>query len=294
MRTLRLQSSQHSSKHCLERFQFTWDLKLTLPRYGFPGNTLNAVDGGIVFYFYDGPTPPSNVFAEFNAIGALVDQTKTQSYYSVSQSVNGGKQPGFGNSFRANTVPNMPADQMVQFLDVYSNETFSKTFLDGIQNLDVQLVSVDTQPLSVNILQASQVQGGNALGFDPANGDRIWIENSYSWLGELCNTKCPQFSKESSDKLLAYQKTHYAGVTPTNYKSGDIEFTKSVSFYDCEGMNLLTSDSYNPLFMNDAAPYQDVYSSYGQKNLARLQSIKKQYDPTGFFTHRQGGFKLPS
>ena len=51
--------------------------------------------------------------------------------------------------------------------------------------------------------------------------------------------------------------------------------------------------SYNPLFMNDAAPDQSIYASYGSANLARLQSIKAAYDPTGFFTNRQGGFKLP-
>lgn len=45
--------------------------------------------------------------------------------------------------------------------------------------------------------------------------------------------------------------------------------------------------------MNDAAPYQDVYSSYGTTNLQRLQANKQAYDPTGFFTNRQGGFKLP-
>jgi hypothetical protein len=46
--------------------------------------------------------------------------------------------------------------------------------------------------------------------------------------------------------------------------------------------------------MNDAAPDQDPYSSYGETNLQRLVTIKKQYDPTGFFTERQGGFKLPA
>lgn len=46
--------------------------------------------------------------------------------------------------------------------------------------------------------------------------------------------------------------------------------------------------------MNDAAPNQDVYSSYGQENLQKLQAAKQKYDPSGFFTNRQGGFKLPS
>lgn len=55
-----------------------------------------------------------------------------------------------------------------------------------------------------------------------------------------------------------------------------------------------TQSRYNPLFMNDAAPYQDPYTSYGETNLAKLQAAKLKYDPTGFFTDRQGGFKLPA
>lgn len=57
---------------------------------------------------------------------------------------------------------------------------------------------------------------------------------------------------------------------------------------------MLTLFRYNPLFLNDVAPDQDVYSSYAPANLVRLQTIKKAYDPNGFFTTRQGGFKLPA
>lgn len=49
--------------------------------------------------------------------------------------------------------------------------------------------------------------------------------------------------------------------------------------------------SQNPLFMNDAADYQDVYSSYGESNKARLRKIAKAYDPNGFM-NRQGGWQL--
>lgn len=47
----------------------------------------------------------------------------------------------------------------------------------------------------------------------------------------------------------------------------------------------------NPLFMNDAADYQDVYGSYGPTNKVRLASIAKAYDPTGFM-FRQGGWSF--
>lgn len=48
--------------------------------------------------------------------------------------------------------------------------------------------------------------------------------------------------------------------------------------------------------MNDAAPDQNdaIYNSYGSDNIARLKAVKAAYDPTGFFTNRQGGFKLPA
>lgn len=188
---------------------------------------LNAIEGSTVFFFYDGPTP-SNVFAEFDAIEPFMDNTTTQSYYSLSQVAGAGKLPqgAFGNSFRANTIPNLPTKQMVQYLNYYWNQTFTKSFLNSVENLDVQILSVDTQPMSVVIQQAMQLQGGNALGLNPANGDRVWIENSITWLGDLCDTQCPQFSKTSSNKVLAYQKKHYGGIAPTNYKSGNLNFTK--------------------------------------------------------------------
>lgn len=47
----------------------------------------------------------------------------------------------------------------------------------------------------------------------------------------------------------------------------------------------------NPLFMNDAADYQDVYASYGSENEARLREIRQKYDPNGLMM-RQGGFKF--
>lgn len=189
---------------------------------------MDAVTGSIVFFFYDGPTPPSSVFAEFDAIQEEIDDTMTQPYYNLSQIALAGKLTGVGNSFRANTVPNLPAEQMVEYLETYHSATFNATFIDSLTDLDVQIVSFDTQPLSVSILEASQAQGGNVLGFDPANGDRVWIENSWTWLGDLCDTQCPQYSQQISDQLLADQKAKYPGVPPTNYKSGDVEFIKFV------------------------------------------------------------------
>lgn len=61
-----------------------------------------------------------------------------------------------------------------------------------------------------------------------------------------------------------------------------------------EYQNITTASRYNPLFLNDVAPNQDPYTSFGPDNLARLKRVKQSYDPKGFFTTRQGGFKLPT
>ncbi|OQO03643.1 hypothetical protein B0A48_10308 [Cryoendolithus antarcticus] len=247
-------------------------------QFGLPLNVLNVVTGPLLFMFYDGPTPPAGVFDEFNAISSLSDDTGAKRYADLAQEAGGGALVGFGTSFREITYPNLPENKMVDFFSHYYDATFNSTLVDGIQSgLDVQITGFDPQPLSVRVARASQAQGGNALGLNPDHGDRIWIENNFVWGSPLCQDRCPQYSKQVSETLLEYQKSTFGGIAPTNYKSGD-----------------LNTVNYNPLFMNDVAPDQDVYSSYGPTNLARLKAAKKLYDPKGFFTNRQGGFKLPT
>lgn len=42
-----------------------------------------------------------------------------------------------------------------------------------------------------------------------------------------------------------------------------------------------------PLFLNYAAPEQNVLATYGK--YAELQATKRKYDPTGFFSSNQPG-----
>lgn len=71
------------------------------------------------------------------------------------------------------------------------------------------------------------------------------------------------------------RKRGFAGLEPTNYKSGDLQ-----------------EASYQPLFMNDAMYNQDVFASYGSANHDRLVQIQRERDPKGFFAKRTGGFKV--
>ena len=195
-------------------------------QFGLPANLLNVVTGPLIFFFYDGPKPPADVFAAFDAISSLTDDTKTRTYADLSQEEGGADLTGFGNSFRANTFPNLPTNEMVQFYDKLFNLSFSQSLDDSLKNLDAQVLGYDPQPLSVRVTKASQAQGGNALGFDPANGDRIWIEHNALWVNQLCDKKCPQYANSVADAIATFQKKTFPGIKPTNYKSGDVSFTK--------------------------------------------------------------------
>ena len=49
------------------------------------------------------------------------------------------------------------------------------------------------------------------------------------------------------------------------------------------------------IYLNYAAPWQDVIPSYGEESVCRLQKLRAEVDPWEVFTRRvPGGFKIPS
>lgn len=195
-------------------------------QFGLPLNLLNAVTGPLLFFFYDGPEPPKGVFDEFDKIESISDDTKARSYYDLSNEAGGAKIDGFGNSFREDTYQNLPAEQMTDFFETVYEQVSNQSFKASLRPLDAQIMGFVPQPVSKGIAEASQAQGGNALGLDPKHGDRIWIENNFLWANQNCNEECPDLSREVSDDIEKYHRANYADVPPTNYESGDLEYVK--------------------------------------------------------------------
>lgn len=193
-------------------------------QFGLPGNLINAVGGPLFFFFYDGETPPPGVFDEFDAIDSLSDETGTKPYTDITGAAGGASLQGFGASFRELTFPNLPAENMTAFYDGVYDRVYKQSLKDGLTNLNIQIMGFDPQPVSKLIAQASQDQGGNALGLDPSSGDRIWIENNLLWTGNLCNDKCPTYSEDVMNDILEFSKSTFGGMEPTNYESGDVDF----------------------------------------------------------------------
>lgn len=77
------------------------------------GNESSTIN---INYFYDGPAPPSNVFAAFMSIPSLSGTTKTQRYPQLLN-VSGSSSLGLSSSNAVNSLPNMPSNNMTSFLD---------------------------------------------------------------------------------------------------------------------------------------------------------------------------------
>ncbi|GFG03141.1 hypothetical protein IFM61392_02653 [Aspergillus lentulus] len=227
-----------------------------------------------IFFFYDGSTPPANAFSGLENVEAILDTTATTTYVNITNLTGGARPDGFSVGARVNTFPSLKPEKTSQLLEalfeLYQNQIRNISSRD----IDIQMGAFTPQPLSVRIARASANQGGNALGLDPANGDRIWVENNLMWTNPVCNEACPAYLREITNQATSDFTSTFEDETPTNYQWGDIRFI-----------------SLNPLFMNDAADDQDVYSSYGAKNKARLQQIAQAYDSAGFMK-RQGGWVL--
>lgn len=52
---------------------------------------------------------------------------------------------------------------------------------------------------------------------------------------------------------------------------------------------------YDPfIYLDYAAPWQEVIKGYGEENVKKLQELRKRVDPNEVFTHKvEGGFKIP-
>lgn len=105
------------------------------------------------------------------------------------------------------------------------------------------------QPISTNIIEAMQKNGGNSLGLKVEDGPLVLVSTPMAW-------DVPDMDdivEESTEALIR-----------------DMERTAGEK-------GLLHGFKY----MNYAGPGQDVFESYGEESLARLRETAEKYDPEG-------------
>ncbi|CAI4215036.1 unnamed protein product [Parascedosporium putredinis] len=105
------------------------------------------------------------------------------------------------------------------------------------------------QPISTNIIEGMQKNGGNALGLKPEDGPLMIVQTSASWddgsIDSIVEESCQRFISEVEE--LAKQLDVPAG----------------------------------PVYMNYAGSKQRVLESYGDESFKRLKATANKYDPKG-------------
>lgn len=223
---------------------------------------IDAVPVIIVYYFYDGATPPTDdgPLAPFLAIPALVDATETRTYTDLLKS-NGDPAALFlaRFSFRTFTIPHIP-----DYPGIYQEiHDYWSSIVSGSGTVTEQC-SIDFQPVPSVIGQRSEARGGNAIGISGSDPNRLFLELECAWGSGLDDAAVYDITRQ----VTAWLQTK---IPQWNALAG------------------LDADAYLPLFMNDAMGDQNVTESY--RAYDGLKALQREVDVDGLFNARAGGFK---
>jgi hypothetical protein len=169
-------------------------------------------------------------------------------------------------SFRTITLPIQPSNPgfLAEVEDIFTNVSAKySTKFKGYGGLGLVF-----QPFTRGFGKAADASGGNAMGLTGTDHDRYVLEVPGLYNDKADDGIIQAWGKEFEDQVLERLK-----VVSANLKA--------------KGVNI---GMYNPYFMNDAGPDQDVLSSY--KDAATFAKLQRSVDPEGFFSKRAGGYKF--
>ncbi|KAI0157384.1 putative oxidoreductase [Xylariaceae sp. FL1272] len=156
------------------------------------------------------------------------------------------------------TVTFEPTEAMIKEAYVAFNKS-----LPQVQHVTGISWALNLEPLPPHIYEAQGGSGANALGLTDQGGRSLVVcLISPSWSDAAQNDQVYVAAKALMDDISARAK------------------------------RLDVHDPY--IYLNYAAPWQDVISSYGAASVARLRQVRAKYDPDRVFTKQvAGGFKIP-
>ncbi|KAG6991367.1 bifunctional solanapyrone synthase [Physcia stellaris] len=254
---------------------------------------LGQVWGGVIAYNNTYVDALMNAFAKYQRSGQLDTKSAVISYMVFSQNIN-----------LVTLVYLAPVDRPAAFAPFYDipslydqtriHDTFSDligppldngiprwtwstttmyldspTYIEAAticQNQSAKLQSIANgtlvllpQPISKSMITAASSTGGNPMGITPK--EQMWLSLNLGWTKQSDDDKVPNIMDETI--ALIENLTETRGV-------------------------------YDPFkFLNDASPTQPVFHSYGERNLEKLKTAARKYDPHGMFEKQvPGGFKI--
>lgn len=235
---------------------------------------LGGVGVWILHRFYDGEQPSQGAFKQFEAIDHIpgLDGGWARSYGDLLYANGyGADSMAYARmNFRMVTLPLLPGQEGVEHLkdatSAWLNET--KSFQDN-NRLAVESFALQSFPSLIG--QATARGEGNAMGLTASDGPRWMIELASIHSDSGADNAIVETSRKVFDRLVTDLKVRLN--------------SRKVSTSDVSAK----VEDYNPLFMNDAAFDQDVYSSY--RDFSKFRDLQRQMDPEGFWL-RTGGFKF--
>jgi len=196
------------------------------------------------------------VFEQFNRIPAMVREPRMSNLTSLLHAI----ELAYGNRQSwSNTAVKGTSAALLQ--DILSLHEAHVARVAARANGSPFTPYLTFQPIPVNVLQAMQVNGGNALGLNPQAGPLIIVQSTTTW-----NSPALDPTVESSSR----------------------EFIRQV--------NKLAKDrglDHGFVYINYAETSQDVFGSYGKASLQGLRKVALKYDPDGLLQKLwKGYFKL--
>lgn len=223
---------------------------------------LNVVDSWILFLFYDGPSPPKGLFANFTDVNPLLDTTRRRTYADLIGLSNWVVLKGEVVQIATETIP-LPsaANEEKVFEGIHAhwrNITDTKLLEPGI------VASIAWQPFPKAIAREARKRSPDLIDADD-DVDKIIIEMNYAFL------LLPNY-----DAMANTMEATYSGVR------------NRVTAWQADGT---LPQTYLPVFMNYGFYRQDYWGRLKPESRRLAKAVSQQIDPNGFFRDRTGGWK---
>ncbi|KAH7141930.1 hypothetical protein EDB81DRAFT_948217 [Dactylonectria macrodidyma] len=194
------------------------------------------------------------IWDDFNALEAVSDTTQTRHISEYAKEGMDGVPNGLREMYYSITAK--VDRQLLQFAqDLYFETVVDVADIPGI------LPTLVVQGITIPQLKKMEQNGGNPLGIKADDGPFFLILMGVMWA-------------DNADDDVVF---HWVS-----------DFIKGV---DAEAKRRGLDNDY--IYMNYASQYQDVISSYGDENKAKLKKIANKYDPKQVYQRLQPGyFKL--
>ncbi|KAI0486518.1 hypothetical protein F4859DRAFT_372914 [Xylaria cf. heliscus] len=224
---------------------------------------IELIDTWILFLFYDGPTPPADLFRNFTEAGVpLLNTAKTRTYSELIGGSNWVVVKGSVVTIGTETIP-LPSSQdagtVMEGIHAHWREVSGTTLLEpGI------IASIAYQPFPKAIARQARARAPDLIDADD-DADRLILELNYSFI--------PRWDY---NKMADTLEATYTGIR------------ERVLGWQEEG---ILSEVYCPVFMNYGFYRADYWGRLRPESRAFAQQVAAKYDPDQFFRNRTGGWK---